>query len=381
MGAAGGMGYLSGISDRDGVCGVNFFSHQPALNYGYYNIDRPWQQPMDADGPQKTLEEMKNVMRFWLSLGCDGFRVDMAGSLVKNDPEQKGTIALWQNVRSFLDNEYPEAAMISEWGEPDKSLAGGFHMDFLLHFGPSRYWELFRGEKPYFSSKGGDISQFVRKYLDSYNKTESKGLICIPSGNHDMERISRNLTEEERKIAFAFILTMPGAPFIYYGDEIGMRNLDGLVSVEGGYGRTAARSPMQWDDGANCGFSSAPEKNLYITVDKSADRPTAESQKSDSNSLYSEVKKLLSVRNENSVLQSTADIEFVCVKQNDYPFAYIRRNENEAVMVILNPSEKEAEFECKYNLGESIYEYGGTAEQCDGAVKVPSGFAGMYRIK
>ena len=76
-------------------------------------------------------------MRFWLNMGCDGFRVDMAGSLVKNDQEGKGTIRLWQQVRNFLDAEFPDAAMVSEWGEPDKSLQGGFHMDFLLHFGPS----------------------------------------------------------------------------------------------------------------------------------------------------------------------------------------------------------------------------------------------------
>lgn len=63
-------------------------------------------------------------MRFWLKAGCDGFRVDMAGSLVKHDEEGKGTIALWQDIRQFLDKEFPKAAMVSEWGEPDKSLVG-----------------------------------------------------------------------------------------------------------------------------------------------------------------------------------------------------------------------------------------------------------------
>ena len=103
----------------------DFFSTQPALNYGYYERTRSWQQSPEDEGPRATLEEMKNVMRFWLGLGCDGFRVDMAGSLVKNDPEGKGTMALWRKVRAFLDEEFPEAAIISEWGEPDKSLPGG----------------------------------------------------------------------------------------------------------------------------------------------------------------------------------------------------------------------------------------------------------------
>ena len=84
-----GMGCIRGISDRDGSCAVNFFSHQPALNYGFYkpDPDKKWQQSMDSEGPKATLEAMKDVMRFWLSLGCDGFRVDMAGSLVKHDED------------------------------------------------------------------------------------------------------------------------------------------------------------------------------------------------------------------------------------------------------------------------------------------------------
>ena len=63
-----------------------------------------------------TREELKNIMRFWLTLGCDGFRVDMAGSLVKNDEDKKETIRLWQDVRAFLNKEFPEAALVSEWG-------------------------------------------------------------------------------------------------------------------------------------------------------------------------------------------------------------------------------------------------------------------------
>ena len=77
----------------------------------------------------------------------------MAGSLVKNDGDGKETIKLWQDFRRFLDGEFPDAAIISEWGDPKKSLAGGFHMDFLLHFGPSHYLDLFRCEAPYFSRK------------------------------------------------------------------------------------------------------------------------------------------------------------------------------------------------------------------------------------
>lgn len=79
-------------------------------------------------------------------------------------------------------------------------------------------------------------------------------MMCMPSGNHDMIRISKQLDTRQMKLAYAFIYALPGAPFLYYGDEIGMRYVEDLVSVEGGYERTGSRSPMQWDKSTNAGF-------------------------------------------------------------------------------------------------------------------------------
>lgn len=376
-----GMGCIRGISDRDGSCAVNFFSHQPALNYGFYKCEHPWQQPIDSEGARATLEALKNIMRFWLGMGCDGFRVDMAGSLVKNDEDGKGTIRLWQNVRQFLDNEFPEAAMVSEWGEPDKSLKGGFHMDFLLHFGPSHYNDLFRCDKPFFSGKcRSDASEFVKKYVENYNKTDGTGLICIPSGNHDMDRLARRLDKNEQKIAFAFLLSMPGAPFIYYGDEIGMRYVEGLVSVEGGYGRTGSRSPMQWDDTTNAGFSSAPSDKLYIKLDPSSDRPTVRAQQSDESSLYSEVKKLIKIRQSHISLQSNGKIQFLNDGKDSGPLVYLRTAENEKILVIINPKDSEGFFDCPYLPEKTVYSFGGKISFDNGRFTIPPCFAGYYTV-
>lgn len=376
-----GMGCIRGISDRDGSCAVNFFSHQPALNYGFYKCDRPWQQSMDSEGAKATLEAMKDVMRFWLGMGCDGFRVDMAGSLVKHDEDGKGTIKLWQNVREFLDKEFPEAAMVSEWGEPDKSLQGGFHMDFLLHFGPSHYNDLFRCEEPFFSSRGkGDVSEFVKKYTENYEKSERKGLICIPSGNHDMDRLARSIHGDNLKIAFAFLLSMPGAPFIYYGDEIGMRYVEGLTSVEGGYGRTGSRTPMQWDNTTNAGFSSASKELLYIPMDESPDRPTVQVQMNDKNSLRSEIKRLIEIRQSRKALQSRGDIKFVYAEKNEYPLAYLRGSGDEWVLVIINPANREVSFDCRFTPVDTIYSFGGEIKAEDGRITVPPCFAGYFEV-
>lgn len=376
-----GCASIRGISDRDGSCGVNFFSSQPALNYGYYKPDRnkKWQQGIDDEGPTATLEALKDIMRFWLGMGCDGFRVDMAGSLVKCDEDSKGTIKVWKKIRKFLDEEYPDAAMVSEWGEPDKSLISGFHMDFLLHFGPSHYNDLFRCENPFFAGKG-DASEFVKKYMENYEKSERKGLMCIPSGNHDMDRLSRTIKGERLKIAFAFILSMPGAPFIYYGDEIGMRYVENLVSVEGGYNRTGARTPMQWDDSVNAGFSSAPKAMLYICQDESKDRPTAKRQMTEPDSLRSEVKKLIGIRQEHTALQSRGDIEFVYAAPNSYPLAYIRSNGDEKILVVINPSDNEVKFKCGVSLKKEVYAFGNAISSDGKQISVPACSTAFYII-
>lgn len=371
-----GMNNIRGISERDGCCGVNFFSHQPALNYGYYKITRPWQMSPEDPGPTATLNAMIDIMRFWLSMGCDGFRVDMAASLVKNDEESKGTIALWKKIRKFLDEEFPEAAMVSEWGEPDKSLEGGFHMDFLLHFGPSHYNDLFRCPEPFFSKRGkGNAAEFVKRYVENYEKTGGKGLICIPSSNHDMDRLSRCFDIDELKICFAFLLSMPGAPFIYYGDEIGMKYLVNLKSVEGGYGRTGSRSPMQWDDTANAGFSSASPENLYIQIDPDKNRPTVKNSIENGDSLLNEVKKLIKIRQSLPALQSGGKIDFVFSNENVYPLAYVRSGENEKILVVINPSDKECEFKFDNDEDKVIYQNGNVSLKNGKVISLPQSAA------
>lgn len=377
-----GMAFLRGICPRTGACAVNFFSHQPALNYGYANPQKPWQQSVDDPGPRATLHDMMDIMRFWLSMGCDGFRVDMAASLVKNDPDSKANRKLWQEVRAFVDEEFPEAALISEWGEPDKSLDGGFHMDFLLHFGPSHYNDLFRCDEPFFSSRGkGDVSQFVETYKRNYEKTGGKGLICIPSGNHDMARLTHYLHGDELKIVFAFLLSMPGAPFIYYGDEIGMRYLPGLISVEGGFERTGARTPMQWDSTANAGFSAAPKDKLYITMDDSPDRPTVKAQLAEENSLLHEIQHLTGIRQAHEALQSNGKITFLYAEEKAYPLAYLRSGETEDILVIINPADRQVSFPCEYVPQGMVYVFGKEAAFDGKTAVVAPCSAGYYLVR
>jgi len=92
--------------------------------------------------------------------------------------------------------------------------------------------------------------------MDQYYGSKEKGYISVPFGNHDLVRIKNNgRNDKDIAVIFAFMLTLPGTPFIYYGDEIGMRQLEGLPHIEGSYmGRAGDRTPMQWTHGMNKGF-------------------------------------------------------------------------------------------------------------------------------
>lgn len=352
-------GNLRGIFPRDGSCAINFFSSQPCLNYGFANLTADWQLPTDHPDVLKTRAALKDIMRFWLQMGCDGFRVDMAGSLIKDDVDGSANIALWQDIRAFLDQEFPQAAMVSEWGEPDQSLKAGFHMDFLLHFGPSHYLDLFRETEPYFARKGtGNVADFVKKYKENYEKTHGKGLMCLPSGNHDMLRINHTLDTEETKLAFAFLLSMPGAPFIYYGDEIGMRYQEGLPSKEGGYNRTGSRTPMQWDDTENAGFSGADAANLYLPIDPNPARNTVKKQREEPQSLWREIHHLIQIRNAHKALQSSSPVTFLYAEEYAYPFIYERKNDEETIWIILNPSDQDVTCPISLDTGTILYQNG-----------------------
>jgi glycosidase len=340
---------ISGYADRDGQYVTNFFYSQPALNYGFAKPDpkKTWQQSYNAPGPTAVRKELKKIMRFWLDMGADGFRVDMAASLVKKDNECKYLNKLWGEIRSMLDRDYPEAMLISEWGKPNESIRAGFHADFMLHFGPPAYMSLFRrtNEKgkdlSFFSRNGkGDITEFSTYYMDIYTGTPGRGYICIPSGNHDMGRLSESKTESELKVAFAFLLTMPGMPFIYYGDEIGMKPLLHLTSKEGSLGRSRVRTPMQWTNGRNAGFSTASPRKLYLPVDADKNRPTVDAQMQSENSLLTTVRKLILLRKKYPALSNDAEFIPIFAQKNTYPFVYLRKYGKQQLIIVLNPSGK-----------------------------------------
>lgn len=354
---------IKGCYERDGVFVTNFFAFQPALNYGFARPDpaQPWQLPVDHPAVKAVRREMMHIMRYWLDRGADGFRVDMASSLVKGDIDYKETMAYWQGIRSIYDRDFPEAALIAEWSFPSLALAAGFHVDFMIHFNTRAYTSLFRNEafrdvfrNPSFGGYGesffdrsgrGDITVFLADYLKHYKLTQDIGYISIPSGNHDLGRLSTGRTMADLKVAFTFLLTMPGTPYIYMGDEIGMRQIEDLQSKEGGYGRTGARTPMQWNSSRNAGFSSRKAGALYLPIDPSKDRPTVEQQTLDQRSLLNHVRALTRLRKAYPALAGDGNFTPLYAQAKKYPFVYLRTLAKQKILVAVNPCRRPVKVE------------------------------------
>ena len=378
-----GYAWVAGEADRDGCYMLNFFNCQPALNYGFNKITEPeWQMSYTDERVQGTLNEMMNVMRYWLSRGVDGFRVDMADSLVKNDDDKTATASLWRKVRAMLDKEFPEAVIVSEWCNAPRSInMAGFHCDFLLNhwrklsYYGFRYVDENGVNKSYFC-KTAHVSakDMLETYLDELYQTEGNGYISVISGNHDTERISYTLDESELRLAYTFLLTLPGAPFFYYGDEIAMRYLP-QPSKEGGFHRTGTRTPMQWDKTQpNLGFSTAEKRKLYLDVDRSDDAPCAKQQMEDPTSLWNLVRTLNRIRQTHVDLQSDAHLRLLRCSV-DGVMCYQR---GETIGVAFNPTDEERKLTLE--IGEKIFEIG-SATVCGKSTVLAPQTAVIYKLK
>ena len=356
-------GFVPSPGTRPGGYLPNFFDFQPALNFGYARLEpaeprrpEPWRQAVDAEGPRANRAALRAIMDHWLGTGVSGFRVDMAYSLVKDDPGFAETARLWRELSAWFDRAHPDAALVSEWGDPALSVPAGFGLDFFFHFGgpgDGRPWRSLWstntatnlpgwGTDPcYFDAEGrGSPTTFLDAYQAALQTIGEPGHIALPTANHDFARLHcEPRTPVQLPPAFAFLLTFPTLPAIYYGDEIGMRYVPGLPDKEGsvmapGYNRAGSRTPMQWDPGPNAGFSAAPPQGLYLPIDPDPARPTVARQQAERDSLLHTVKDLIAIRRAHPELGPGGSLEILA---DGYPLAYLRGSR---FLIVVNPSDR-----------------------------------------
>ena len=327
-----------------------FFSHQPDLNY---------------DNPA-VREEMWNVMKFWLDIGVDGFRLDAVpyliereGTSCENLPETHEVI---RELRKKVDEQYPGTMLLAEanqWPADLRPYFGNgdeFHMAFHFPLMPRMFMGLrLEDRKPITEilQQTPEIPEscqwclFLRNHdeltLEMVTDIERDYMYDIYATDKSMRlnlgirrRLAPLLDNDRRRIELlnGMLMSLPGTPIIYYGDEIGMG--DNIYLGD----RNGVRTPMQWSGAGNGGFSTADPESLYsppiLNPVYGYQAVNVLSQKRFDHSLLSWMKHIISVRRSSPVFGS-GSIEFL-YPANHRVLAYIRQLGRETVLVVNNLS-------------------------------------------
>jgi maltose alpha-D-glucosyltransferase / alpha-amylase len=327
-----------------------FFSHQPDLN---------WDNPA-------VREEMWDVMKFWLNMGVDAFRLDAVPYLVEREgtncenlPE---THSIIKDLRARLDKEFPGRMLLAEanqWPTDLRAYFGTgdeFHMAFHFPLMPRMFmavkledrkplteilkqtpeipescqWCLFLRNHDELTLEM--VTDMERDYMyDEYAKDKAMRL------NLGIRRRLAPLLDNDRRrieLMNGMLMSLPGTPIIYYGDEIGMGDNVNLGD------RNGVRTPMQWDGGWNGGFSSADPEMLYSPLMLNPvygyQAINVQSQKRFDHSLLSWMKRLIRIRKSNPVF-GRGSIEFL-YPANHRVLAYVRKLGNETILIVNNVS-------------------------------------------
>lgn len=305
---------------------------------------------------------MYDAMRFWFDRGVDGLRIDVLWLLIKDEhfrdnpanEEWKDGDWLARRQERIYSEDRPETMEIvremravAEEYEESRVLVGEIYLPLerLMAY----YGESLDGVQLPFNFglvllEGWDAKS-IRKLADEYEAAlpDKSAWPNWVLGNHDNPRIASRVGKNKERLAGMLLLTLRGTPTCYYGDEIGMKNVevppelahDPQGKIHTSYGRDPFRAPMQWNAAKNAGFSEAEP---WLPVADDFEKVNVEAQESDASSMLSLYGKLLELRRNSTALSlgtysSLDGVPGEC-------FAYLREDGGEKHLVILNFSDE-----------------------------------------
>jgi alpha-glucosidase len=328
----------------------SFLKEQPDLNWRNSQVQ----------------EAIFDEVRFWLDKGVDGFRIDVAHYLMK-DPELKDNPLNQSRSKSIHKplGEYDTQIHLFDKGHPDihrvyrdfRKLLDGYSKDQPrmsmgeIHIFDLDEWVKYYGENldeihfPInFTLLGADWQ--AGQIRDLVESLESS----LPSGawpnyvlaNHDDLRILTRYGKEAARSTAMLLLTLRGTPILYYGDEIGMKDveippelcLDPAGIRQEGQGRDPNRTPMQWSDDTWAGFSPPEAKKTWLPIADDYQDINVKTLQNDSDSILSFYQNLLKIRKLHPALQ-TGDYHSL-PEVPDGVYLYTRQNEEEQILIAIN---------------------------------------------
>ena len=370
----------------DGGPPNNWLSHfgGPAWTFDektgqYYMHQFVKQQPELNFRHPAVMTEILDVMRFWLDKGVDGFRVDVISKMMKDSEFRDEPLdPAWDGVRPFLSlqhiytsnldevhelihqmrkvlDEYDERMMVGEIYLPNADLMKYYGTPDLLECHMPFNFQLIRAKWE---------AAVVRKMVDDYELALPEG--AWPNwvlGNHDRDRLATRVTPAQARVANMMLLTLRGTPTCYYGDELGMENVPiplemvqdppavNQPQIAHIVGRDPERTPMQWDDSPNAGFSAPDAKSPWLPLAKNYRQVNVEVQLQDPKSFLNFFCKLLDYRKTSPALKvgSYHSLDLKSAEAQASCFVYERRAEKEHLLVALNFSGQEQQVELPYS--------------------------------
>jgi alpha-glucosidase len=355
------------------VFGGSAWEWDPHTEQYYYHAFLKEQPDLNWRNPE-VIKAMTDIMEFWLERGVDGFRIDVMWHLIKdkhlrdNPPnphyekhmltydkllpvfstDQPEVHDIVHEMRKVLD-KYDDRMMIGEIYLPVHKLVAyygtdnkGAHLvfNFLLLLIP---WEAIK------------IAALIDEYEGALPADAWPNWVL---GNHDQPRITSRIGSQQARIAAMLLLTLRGTPTIYYGDEIGMRDVaipfeevcdpQGLNMPEKNLSRDPARTPMQWNGSEKAGFTTGTP---WLRVDKRSVRKNVEREKSDPYSMLSLYKRLIDLRQSEPALKTGY---YKSVHVDDRGIAYVRGTEKDEFLIVLNLSHRPCYFTFKQHYSGTI---------------------------
>lgn len=345
-------------SDKRGQYYLRSFDEtQPDLNWDNPEVER----------------EIFEVMRYWIELGVDGFRVDAVNYIGKNPEftneeinpdyvegiDNPYDVYRRHNSAGFPNTFYPRLRRITDvlYEYPDRDLK----LVFEAYMDPDSlaYISAIDPKVTAFNFVGLDDGVInasdYQKFLDEYNMGlpgDDKGNHVM--GNHDKPRPVSRLGEDMARMMAVLHFMLPGMVFTYQGEEGGFKDVDipyeRVKDVMYLGKRDSVRTPMLWDNTKNAGFSDADEEDLWLPIDPDYKNLNLEDQYLDPQSFLNLYRNLHSLRNGHNALKHGAYVPLVASSKCVVAFA--RRVGSEEVILIANFSETEVRFSLENTIGK-----------------------------
>lgn len=362
-------------SDMKAVFGGSAWEYVPEIGQYYFHQFLPEQPDLNWENP-KVRRAIYDMILWWMDKGVGGFRLDVIDQIAK-EPDKRITIngpRLQEYFKELSKETFQKGDLITvgeAWGADTERAK--------LYSNPdgSEFSMVFQFEHIGLDQKEGgekwDLAPLPFKKLKKImahwqNELYNCGWNSLFWDNHDLPRIvsrwgnDREYRVESAKMLAILLHGMQGTPYIYQGEELGMTNVQYDIEdykdceiinmyherLEKGYskdeimksiyakGRDNARTPMQWDDSANAGFTTGTP---WIKVNDNYDKINAKSQVDDPDSIFSCYKKLVQLRKDYPVF---VDGKFTLLLEDDENiFAYSRKNEEKTMIVVCNFFDKE----------------------------------------